>query len=492
MFLKLKFKILVVVVFCAVLGCKQTPATVVELKTDIETRPNIILILCDDLGYSDVGFNGSTDIVTPELDKLAKGGTKFSSAYVTHPFCGPSRAGLMTGKYPHTFGSQFNLPMNSGELLNTGIPLDETFISKVLQDAGYYTGIVGKWHLGAVPEFHPLKRGFDDFYGFLGGGHQYFPKKYQPLYDKQVQASATIINDYLKPLEHNNKEVKETEYITDALSREAVRFVNDASKNSAPFFLYLAYNAPHSPLQAKEEDMKLFEKIKDKRRRTYAGMVYAVDRGVGELVESLKATNQYENTLIVFLSDNGGSLRQAASNNPLKGEKGDTSEGGYRVPMFFHYPKVVPSGKVFDHPVSAIDFYPTFAHLGEAKIPKGKQLHGKDIWNHFLAGTNAHKEDMIYALRHRSGYSDVGARVDDWKVLKTGQDKWKLFNIKNDIREEHDLSSQHPERLNEMVSRVKKWSKEHTQPRWFDPANLKEVWKEKEMSKFKETFQIEN
>lgn len=460
-------------------------------SNSINERPNIVVILCDDLGYSDVGFNGAKDIITPELDHLAYNGMRFSAAYVAHPFCGPSRAGLMTGRYPHTFGSQFNLPQNSGELLNTGIPLEETFISKVLQNAGYYTGIVGKWHLGAVPEYHPLNRGFDDFYGFLGGGHRYFPSQYQPIYEKQKAEGKTIINDYLKPLEYNNNEVRETEYITDALSREAARFVDEASKKENPFFLYLAYNAPHSPLEAKEEDLTKFNFIKDKKRKTYAAMVYAVDRGVGKLVNALKRNNQLDNTLIIFLSDNGGKVALGATNAPLQKGKGSTQEGGYRVPMFFHWPKGIKGGNIFEHPVSAIDFYPTFASLAKAEIPKTKILHGKDIWNDLTQGSEPHKNEMIYALRHREGYSDVGARKGDWKILKTNQNNWKLFNIKKDISEQNDLSDQYPEQMQEMILEVKSWTKAHIEPKWYDPDSLKYLWKTHEMNAFKTVFDLE-
>ncbi len=482
--------ILILLIF----GCSNTKST--ELKSSTKTtaaRPNIIVILCDDLGYADVGFNGSKDIITPHLDQLATNGMVCSAGYVPHPFCGPSRAGLMTGRYPHTFGSQFNLMMNSGELIGEGIPLGEKFMSKNLQEAGYHTGIVGKWHLGAVPDYHPLKRGFDDFYGFLGGGHKYFPHQYQPLYQAQVEAGSKLINDYLKPLEHNHREVKETEYITDALSREAVRFVNDAAKNKKdPFFLYLAYNAPHSPLEAKEEDLAKFKDIKNKKRRTYAAMVYAVDRGVGRLVKALKANNNLENTLIVFFSDNGGKIALGANNFPLKEGKGSTNEGGFRVPMLFHYPKDIPAGSQYNHPVSALDFYPTFAHLAEAVIPKEKQLDGKNIWQDLISGNNSHQGEMIYALRHREGYSDVGARKDDWKVLKTKQKPWRLYHIKDDIGEQHDLSKQHPERVRQMVSEVAAWSKTHTEPRWFDPVELENDWKEKNMAEFGNTFQVED
>ena len=483
----LLFSLVLILASCT--GAKSQPAKATANKG---SRPNIIVVLADDLGYNDVGFNGSKDITTPELDKLAKSGTIFSSAYVTHPFCGPSRAGLLTGRYPHEFGSQFNLPANSEKSVGSGIPLTEKFISNTLQDAGYHTGIIGKWHLGAVAGYDPKDRGFDEFYGFLGGGHDYFPEQYGPKYDQQLIAGNKNIFEYLHPLQRNGKEVKETEYLTDALSHDAVRFVTDASKNKEPFFLYLAYNAPHTPLQAKEEDMQKFSAIIDKDRRTYAAMVYAVDRGVGELVKALKANNQYDNTLIVFLSDNGGRTDEGANNFPLRGVKGDTFEGGFRVPMFFHWPNQVPAGKRFDYPVSSLDFYPTFVSLAKAQLPKDKQLDGKNIWNDVLKGSNSRKGEMIFAMRHRSGISDVGVRQDEWKATKAYNGGWKLYNINNDIGETQDLSKQFPKQLKTMVEGAKNWSKKHTEPLWFDPESLKKVWADKHMATFNDTFEIEN
>ncbi|MGI9472864.1 MAG: sulfatase family protein [Rubripirellula sp.] len=467
----------------AFLTLQATLATAAE-----SPRPNILLILCDDLGYADVGFNGSTDIRTPELDRLAKAGTVFSSAYVVHPFCGPSRAGLLSGRYPHSIGAQFNLPDN-GPDTGRGIPVSETLISTVLQDAGYFTGLVGKWHLGFSPQFHPNQRGFDDFYGFLNGGHEYFPSHYRPIYERQRMRGTENIRRYIRPLEHNGTEMRETEYITDVLSREAVRFVHDAASKTEPFFLYLAYNAPHTPLQAKEEDMAEFPKIDDPKRRTYAGMVYAVDRGVGEIVKALKATGQFDDTLIVFLSDNGGKLGAGANNRPLRGGKGNTYEGGYRVPMLFHWPGNVPQGQRFTHPVSALDFYPTFAGLGNAKIPADKQLAGKDIWKAFKKGQDPRQGDFIFTLRHRLGENEVGVRQDQWKLYRFGKTPWKLFNLDDDINEANDLSVQYPERVKSMVEAAEKWSQSHQEPRWFDSASVAKNWASEDMPQFEATFQ---
>ncbi|SDR69713.1 Arylsulfatase A [Polaribacter sp. KT25b] len=460
------------------------------VKNQTIEKPNILVILCDDLGYSDVGFNGAKDIITPALDQLADNGTIFTSAYVTHPFCGPSRASLMTGLYPHKIGAQFNLPPNSGETIKKGISVDEPFISKVLNETGYRTGIIGKWHLGSNPEFHPNVRGFDDFFGFLGGGHNYFPEQYNAAYKKQKESGKKLIWDYLHPIEHNGKNVDETEYLTDAFSREAVRFIDDASKTKDPFFLYLAYNAPHTPLEAKPEDEALFTHIKDKKRRTYAAMVYAVDRGVKKIVASLKESGQFDNTLIVFMSDNGGKTTSGATNYPLKEGKGSVYEGGFRVPMFFHWPNVVPAGKKYDFNVSAIDVYPTFARLSGAKIPEGKRLDGKNMWDNFMLNRDSHKDESIYVLRHRNGFSDVGIRNNEWKAVKAYRQKWKLFNVNDDISEKFDLSDKYPAILKNLVTQAEIWSKSHIQPLWWHDEKTGIQWKADKMPRFDKTFKL--
>lgn len=454
-----------------------------------DERPNIVMILCDDLGYADVGFNGCTDIRTPAIDALAKNGMTFSSAYVTHPFCGPSRAALMTGRYPHKFGSQFNLP-ERGKAIGSeqGIPVDETFVSRVLQNAGYFTGLIGKWHLGKTADFHPNNRGFDEFYGFLGGGHKYHPNEYAAEYSRQRNAGNKNIWSYLAPLEHNGEIVTESEYLTDELSDAGIRFVRQASKRDQPFFLFLSYNAPHTPLEARKEDLGKYPEISDPKRKTYAAMVHAVDRGVGELVNELKTIGELDDTLIVFFSDNGGRLDQGASNAPLRGAKGDTTEGGYRVPMLFHWPGKIQPGTTFSYPVSALDIYPTFAGLAQASIPTGKQLDGKNIWSDIVANRNPRAGEMIFALRHRSPYNDIGARRDNWKIHRRGRQAWRLYAINNDISEENDLARIHPDVVSTMVKDIQDWATTHSEPRWFDSPPRANKWKMHGMPNFENTL----
>lgn len=496
-----KLKLIVSTLILIVVACTSSKNNVIDDKSETATvtaktvvtskRPNIIMILCDDLGYSDVGFNGAKDIKTPALDALAATGTKFTSAYVPHPFCGPSRAGILTGRYAHTIGAQFNLPPNS-ETIGEGIDVNEKFMSKMLQESGYRTGLVGKWHLGANEPFHPNKRGFDDFYGFLGGGHEYHPEIYKQKYEDAEKRGEKIIFDYLKPLEHNGKNVdNDTEYLTDVLSGEGVHFIEESSKMDKPFFLFMSYNAPHTPLEAKKEDLEIYSDIKDKNRRTYAAMVHAVDRGVAEIVESLKATGEYENSLIIFYSDNGGRPDKGASNFPLKERKGSVYEGGYRVPMFFHWVNVVPSGMIYDSPISALDFYPTFAKLADAKLPESKILDGKVMWDDFMMNKEVRVDDNIFAMRHRNGFSDVGVRNGKWKAVKAYNQKWRLFNIEKDIEESNDVGSSHPGVLKKLVKDAEDWSKTHIQPKWWHNGKTGDEWKADNMPHFDKTFSLD-
>lgn len=458
------------------------------LATNDMAKPNILLILTDDHGYADVGFtrNGSPDIQTPNLDALAQQGVIFESAYVAHPFCGPSRAALMTGRYPHKIGAQFNLPVGGSDL---GVDTSEQYISKTLNNAGYFTGAIGKWHLGDAPVYHPNARGFDEFYGFLGGGHSYFPDQYRATYEKLKKKNVKRIWEYLTPLEHNGKQVRETEYITDALSREAVNFIDKAAMKQQPFFLYLAYNAPHTPLEATAEDLAKFSHIKDKKRRTYAAMVYAVDRGVAKVTEALKKNGQYENTMLVFLSDNGGKLSQGAENTPLKEGKGSAHEGGHRVPMMVHWPKNVKPGQTYPHPISALDLYPTFSSIAGASLPKGKLLDGVDFSHTLNTQKSARPDGSIYVMRHRGGGHDVSVRRDQYKAVRTVKTKkWQLYDVDKDLGEKNDISAQHPQLLQDMINDMAHWSWSNVQPQWFHIHEEGDAWRKDAMPRFGETF----
>ena len=474
-------------------------------------KPNIVLIFCDDLGYADVGFNAElfgvpTDVVTPEIDKLARAGTIVEQAYVAHPFCGPSRMGLMSGRMPHSFGGQKNLPnvaLKLHDYNRRGIPQNETLISTVLQGAGYATGCIGKWHMGSARPFHPNTRGFDHFYGFLGGGHQYFPW----LADK-VEPK---VNDYQYFLERNGRDTRspEGEYLTDLLTHEAVEFIAESTTRQKPFFVYLAYNAPHSPLQGKTEDLKrLFpdhipsnpaggvDYRNYESRQNYVAMVYAVDRGVAKIVDILRDPNQdgnsndsvLDNTLIVFLSDNGGKIAQAANNSPLLDDKGSTYEGGIRVPMFMHWPGKVPAGRVYDHPVSALDLYPTFAELAGATIPENKSLDGKNIWDDFLQGSNPREHETMHWLRHHGGGNEVAIRRGNLKAYRKQFGAWKVFDVVDDVKESIDIAKSHEQTLDQLVEDGLIWSKTHQEPQWHDTQAGLDNWSKNEMPKYEKTF----
>jgi len=271
--------------------------------------PNIVVILADDLGYGDVGFNGCPDYATPNIDSIANNGILCTSGYVTHSFCSPSRAALLTGRYSQRFGYE-NQPTVDSTNPRLGLPMDELPLSQMLKSAGYVCGTIGKWHLGYAPNFHPLNRGFDEFFGFLDGSSNYY--------------NAKVLRDYTS--------VTETEYLTDAFTREGVSFINRHA--TEPFFLYLSYNAVHAPYdQPPAIYMDRVANIADPQRQNYAAMVVALDDGVGQVLQALQANNILNNTLIFFLSDNGAPPHPFVRNLPLRGYKHDVLEGGIRVPF---------------------------------------------------------------------------------------------------------------------------------------------------------------
>lgn len=335
--------------------------------------PNLVVILTDDLGYSDVGFNGCTDIPTPNIDRIANEGVLCTNGYVTHSVCGPSRAALITGRYQCRFGACRN-PTVDPRVPNNGVPVSERNIAELLAPAGYRSIAIGKWHLGTHADLRPLARGFDEFFGFLTGGHNYFG-------DQLTLEDLSDVNEmwawYRTKLLRNETPVETTGYLTDELSDAAIEFIDRNHEN--PFFLYLAYNAPHEPLQATEKYLARFEEIKDERRRTYAAMVSAVDDGVGQVLDKLSEHDLDDQTIVFFLSDNGGSPKNASRNKPLRGHKGSPFEGGVRVPYAVRWIGTLPPGTVYDHPVSSLDIAATIVSQAGVSVPDDKPLDGVDL-----------------------------------------------------------------------------------------------------------------
>ncbi|MGE5608113.1 MAG: sulfatase-like hydrolase/transferase, partial [Bacillota bacterium] len=305
-------------------------------------RPNVIVILIDDLGYADLSCHSATDVQTPNIASLAKNGIDFTQGYVSAPQCSPSRAGLLTGRYQQRFGHEWNAAPKEASA-TVGLPLSQRTLADVFKANGYATGMVGKWHLGLNPYFHPLKRGFQEFFGFLDSSHDYF---YKPDH-----AHDPICRGYTP--------VVEKEYLTDAFTREAVSFIQ-RHKNE-PFFLYLPYNAVHVPLEAPPTKyLDRFAHIEKEKRRLFCAMLAAVDDGVGAVLSTLRQLNLEEDTLVFLVSDNGGpTAGNSSRNTPYRGGKGGLGEGGIHVPFLAQWKGHLPAGKEYAQPIISLDVFPT-------------------------------------------------------------------------------------------------------------------------------------
>jgi arylsulfatase A-like enzyme len=411
--------------------------------------PNIIIILTDDQGYGDVGFNGCADIPTPGIDRIANNGVVCTNGYVSFAVCGPSRAGLITGRYQDRFGFSRN-PLLAPKDSTMGLPQSEETMASLLKRAGYKTGVLGKWHLGAHPSQHPNKRGFDEFYGFLEGGHRYFPAEWD-LND--ISDARSQYDGYRTKMVRNSKVVEETEYLTDALSREAVDFVKRNSKQ--PFFLYLAYNAPHAPMQATEKYLSRFSHIADEKRRTYAAMVSAVDDGVNHLLNTLKDLKLEENTIVFFLSDNGGPTKDnASSNKPLRGFKGDFYDGGIHVPFAVQWKGVLPAGTKYHQPVISLDIFGTAAALNNLK-PKN-EIDGVNLIPYLTGKIAGSPHDALFW--RGSNNEKWAVRTPDEKLLLL-PGKTERFAIREDIGEKDNLHATNPDKTAQLQSLLDAWKK---------------------------------
>ena len=413
-------------------------------------QPNIILLLADDLGWSDLGYQGAEDILSPNIDRLAKNGIRFTDGHVSASVCSPSRAGLITGRYQQRFGHEANSPPTTD-----GMDLKQVTMADRLQKLGYRTGLIGKWHLGNQDEFYPTRRGFDYFYGLRSGSRSYF---YNAKKDDKAGNP--------KAIEENGKSVKFDGYLTDVFGQKAIDFIN--AEDDKPFFLFHSFTAPHGPMHATEEDKALFASIENTKRRSYAAMIWAMDRAIGKLVASLKESGRFENTLIWFLSDNGGATGNASINLPLVGHKGIKFEGGTRVPFFAHWPRKFKMPKKFDPMMISMDIMATSLAAAGAKNKNLKDLDGVNLLP-FIEGektTPPHKN--LYW--HKLWFSAM--RDGPWKLIYVQDYGYALYNLEKDLGESKNLIQSEKKRSEQMINQLNDWKAGLEKPRW-DEA---EVW----------------
>jgi len=451
-------------------------------------------MLADDLGYGELGCyrdgpHGEEDIPTPHIDSLAKSGVRLTDGYVTAPFCAASRAGLITGRYQTRFGFEFNPIGPRNENPKIGLPVDERTIADDLRDAGYVTSLIGKWHLGGTAHYHPQRRGFDEFFGFMHEGHYFVPPPWNGVTtwlrrktlpggsngrwasdDGRIIWSTHMGHhepdyDANNPILRNSQPINEQAHLTDAITREAVSFIDRHQEQ--PFFLFVSYNAVHSPMQGADEYMRKFEHIDDIHRRIFAAMLAHLDDSVGAILGKLRACDLEEKTLIVFLSDNGGPTRELTSSNaPLRGEKGWVYEGGIRIPYIVQWKGRLPAGQTYPEPATSLDLAATFrAAAGLDGAPK-KRTDGVDLVP-FLAGekNSAPHEALFWRVGGRQAL-----RSSDWKIVRHSRERnsspWELYHLGKDIDESDNLADSHPDKLAELQALWQNFNAEMIDPLW--------------------------
>ena len=416
-------------------------------------KPNVVVILADDLGYGELGFQGRSDFATPHLDSIANNGVRFTNGYVSAPFCCPSRAGLMTGRYQTRFGHEMNVVGKRNLDPKIGLPLTEKTMANHFHEAGYRTGLIGKWHLGG----HPMNRGFDEFYGFLHEGHFYYPPPYRGAVTRLRENEPPYDDD--NPLMRDRNVVEEKSYLTDALGREAASFIERSGEK--PFFLYLAFNAIHSPMQAPVALMSEFEGLRGEQRRLFAAMTRAMDSATGRVLETLRARGLEQDTLVFFLSDNGGPTAELTSSNaPLRGGKGQLYEGGIRVPFACQWKGRIAAGRVSNETVSALDLLPTAISAAGLKLPTN--LDGVNLMPHLSDNTKPVGQRSLF---WRYG-QNLAMRKGQWKVVKQRSNDFQLFDLASDPAETNDLSALRPDMKKQLLAELEATNREMAAPLW--------------------------
>jgi len=424
----------------------------------LQDKPNIVILFADDAGYMDFGFTGTDDLKTPRIDQLASEGVICTQGYVTASVCSPSRAGLLTGRYQQRFGHETNL---RGK--DVGLPLSERTIADRLGELGYTSCAIGKWHLGGNPDQHPLSRGFDEFHGFLLGSRAYFSKAKKDKIDQQS-------------LMHNREIVPEDDnrYLTYWMAEEANTFIK--SHTDSPFFLYVAFNAVHTPMQSPPDLLQEFPNIKNKKRQTLAGMTLALDRAIGSIMDTLMANGLDENTIVFFLNDNGGATINASNNGPLRGMKGSKWEGGIRVPYVIRWTKHIHPSR-YDYPISSLDIAKTSLILAGATVENMSDLDGVNIIPFITQRVKGFPHESLFWRRGPAG----AVRNGDWKLIIVEQQPPLLFNIKTDIGETTNLAHTQSEKVIELQAMYDTWESEMVEPLWV----AEKIWTDRQIAKHK-------
>jgi len=442
-------------------------ACVLPASAPAASKPNIVHIVADDLGWKDVGFNGCTDIKTPNLDALARGGAKFTQFYVQN-MCTPTRAALMTGRYPLRYGLQTIVIPGTADY---GLDPTEYLMPQCLKDAGYTTAIIGKWHLGhADLKFWPKQRGFDYQYGAMIGELDYY-----------THSDAGVLDWF-----RDNKPVHEKGYTTQLLGADAVKYI-EAQDARKPFYLYLAFNAPHTPYQAPQDYIDRYRDIAEPTRRTYAGMVTCLDDEIGKVVAALEKKGLRDNTLILFHSDNGGTTnpmfagqmadlsktKLPCDNGPWRDGKGTLFEGGCRVVACANWPGQIKPGAV-DGIVHAVDFYPTYAKLAGASTAKCKPLDGMNVWDTIAENKPSPRTELVYNVEPFRG----ALRQGDWKLIWRAMIPMSvdLYNLADDPFEKNNIAAAHADKVAAMQERLNALGKEAAKPQallWIGKVSLR-------------------
>ncbi len=444
-----------VAVGAVALNRPDSKAAAVASGSTAGEKPNVIVILLDDLGSTDVGFGGSLDIKTPNIDRIAEDGMICNNTYISAPYSGPSRCGIMTGRYQQRFGAEGNAGSTQEDIDNkNGVLESEVLLSNVMKEQGYSTCAIGKWHLGDHEDLWPQNRGFDYFYGFSGGGHSFWG-------GRNKKSPAGFVQE-------NGVEVKTT-YLTDDFTDKAVDYINKSSKEKNPFFIYLAYNAPHAPLQAPSKYLERTTHISNKFRSVYAAMVLAVDDGIGRIWSALESNKIDDNTMIIFLSDNGGvGVNGQAMNYPRRAFKGNMFDGGIRTPFAIYWKGRIQPGSTYDETISSLDIFPTVATAAGFDVSKNKNpLDGVDLMP-YLSGTKGGEPHERLFWRVCGGL-EYAVRQGDYKLVKTFySDDYQLYNLRLDPIEMTDIAAKNKDLVAQMAAEYKKWDSEMMTPRWVD------------------------